>query len=94
VDLPQRELLNQTPSAGAQHTRYQLTPILKKGRPAAAGEDHPFWVFQVPPEISADHNDIFNFRASLLILALMQISGAVVSLAQKLDDVFDDCAEN
>jgi hypothetical protein len=94
VDLPQRAQLNEGPSAGAQHTRYQLTPIVKKGRRAAEGKDHPFWVFQVPPEISADHNDIFNFRASLLILALMQISGAVVSLAKTLDDVFEDCAEN
>ena len=94
VDLPQRARLNEDRSAGAQHTRYHLTPIVKNGRPAAPGGDHPFWVFQVPREISADHNDIFNFRSSLLILALMQMSGAVVSLAKRLDDVFEGCSEN
>jgi hypothetical protein len=92
VDLPQTARLDESPSAGAQHTRYSLTPIVKSGRPADAEtsrSDHPFWVFQVPPQISADHNDIFNFRSSLLMLALMQISGAVVSLAKTLDDVFE-----
>ncbi len=40
------------------------------------------WVFQVPPEVIKDHNDIFNTKARSLILALIQISGAVASLAE------------
>jgi hypothetical protein len=40
------------------------------------------WIFQVPPEVIKDHNDIFNSKARSLILALIQISGAVASLAE------------
>src|SRR5262249_34804470 len=41
------------------------------------------------PNISRSHNDIFNFRSSLLIMALMQISGAVMSLAKGWEEVFE-----
>jgi hypothetical protein len=47
------------------------------------------WVFQVPPRISKDHSDIFNPRCSLLMLGLMQISGAVMSLAWDWKDNFE-----
>src|SRR5262249_20564522 len=90
VDLPQRARLNEDRSAGAQHIRYRLKPVLKKGRPSAPRGDHPFLVFQVPLLISGDRNDRFNLRLRLLMLALMQISGPVVSLAKKLDDVFEE----
>jgi hypothetical protein len=46
------------------------------------------WIFQIPPRISAEHNDVFNNRCSLLTLALMQISGAVMSLAEDWRDSF------
>ena len=56
------------------HTRYELAPHIDKRNPELA------WVFQVNPEIMSEHNDIFNSRSASLLLALIQISGAVVSL--------------
>jgi hypothetical protein len=49
--------------------------------PRFPGESRLAWLFEVPPELVAEHNDIFNPRSSLLFMALMQISGAVMSLA-------------
>jgi hypothetical protein len=46
-------------------------------------------VFQVPPEIIKDHNDIFNSKARSLVLGLIQISGAVASLAENWQDTFE-----
>jgi hypothetical protein len=65
------------------HDRYRLAP---KGGPGAA---RPAWVSHVTPEVVADHNDIFNTRAASLLLALIQVSGAVMSLAQDFDDTFE-----
>lgn len=48
------------------------------------------WIFQVPPEVVAHHNDIFNSLCRELIIGLIQISGAVVSLAQDRRDNFED----
>jgi hypothetical protein len=52
-------------------------------------QEHLAWVFQVPPEISKEHNEIFNYRARLLILALLQVSGSILSLAEKWPDSFE-----
>ena len=40
------------------------------------------WVFQVGRQVIGKHSNIFNSRATSLMLALIQISGAVMSLAQ------------
>jgi hypothetical protein len=66
---------------GPIHMRYELQPL--RPSPTLA------WIFQVPPEIISDHNDIFNARSTLLMLAMMQVSGAVVSLATDIDSNFE-----
>jgi hypothetical protein len=65
------------------HARYTLTP---RGN---TNERRLMWVFQVPPDVIKDHNDIFNSKARSLLLALIQISGAVASLAEDWGDSFE-----
>ena len=81
VDLPVRDRtgLNDRPP----HRRYRLEP---KG---SVNEPRRIWNFQLPPELVEDHNDIFNSRASSLLLALMQISGTVGSLAPDWERSFE-----
>lgn len=86
VDLPAKPTLDSTSGNRAwQHVRYALKP--RSESPGRARS--PFWVFLLPCSISHGHNDIFNYRSSLLVLALMQISGAAVSLAQTWSEVFE-----
>jgi hypothetical protein len=96
IDLPKTISLQEHEKSLPQHIRHFLKPLVgKKGvmgevRNQAIHNDLlAFWIFRIPPDISSDHNDIFNFRSSLLILALMQISGAVVSLAKRWEEVFE-----
>jgi len=81
IDLPKwnRKNLADQP----EHARNKLAPL--------AGFDTPHlaWIFQVPRGISKSHNDIFNYRARLLIMALIQISGAVMSLAEDFNQNFE-----
>ena len=79
IDLP--ETLRHAPG-GPIHRRYRLEPQFPDDRRLA-------WVFQVPPELVDSHNDIFNPRSSLFFMALMQISGAVMSLAADIDRTFE-----
>jgi pimeloyl-ACP methyl ester carboxylesterase len=82
IDLPARartSLADRDPG----HIRHLLTPI---GDRTA---EHATWVFQLPGEIVADHNDIFGYRSNTLLLALMQISGAVLSLAADWRNSFE-----
>ena len=79
IDLP--EWNRSSHNNISNHTRYQLKPLTAYPKLA--------WVFQVPSRISAEHNDIFNTRCSLLILALMQIAGATMSLAKDWEDNFE-----
>lgn len=81
VDLPVRERkgINDWP----EHRRYRLKPKGENYQPEL------FWNFQVSPELISDHNDIFNSRSGSMILALIQMSGAVASLAQDWDDGFE-----
>jgi hypothetical protein len=81
IDLPKwkRQGLADQP----EHERYKLAPLADFDTP------HLAWVFQVPKEISNGHNDIFNFRARLLVMALIQISGAVMSLAEDFERNFE-----
>ncbi len=97
IDLPKTIPLQEHERALPQHIRYVLKPLVgKKGvmghvRNQATYDDlYPFWIFRMPPDISGSHNDIFNFRSSLLIMALMQISGAVMSLAKGWEEVFEE----
>ncbi len=81
IDLPVRDRkdVNDKPP----HRRYRLDPK------RSVEEDRRVWNFQLPPEIVKDHNDIFNSRSSSLILALMQISGTVGSLAPDWESSFE-----
>jgi pimeloyl-ACP methyl ester carboxylesterase len=81
VDLPVRDRtgINDRPP----HRRYRLEP---KGQ---VDQPRRIWNFQLPPELVKDHNDIFNSRASSLLLALMQISGTVGSLAPDWERSFE-----
>lgn len=47
------------------------------------------WIFQIPRELSKDHNDIFNTQMGSLVLSLIQISGAVMSLANDWEQTFE-----
>ena len=79
VDLP--EISRHAPG-GPLHRRYQLNPKYPNERRLA-------WLFQVPPELVGNHNDIFNPLSSLLFMALTQISGAVMSLAKDIELNFE-----
>lgn len=81
IDLPEREpsLTNGDPN----FKRYRLAPL------GDQEQAHRAWIFQLPPSVSKEHNDIFNLRLSLFILSLMQISGAVASLAEDWQDNFE-----
>jgi hypothetical protein len=48
---------------------------------------------EVPPEVIPSHSEIFTVRARLFILALMQISGSVVSLARELEEAFEPATD-
>jgi hypothetical protein len=63
IDLPE---ISRYAPGGPIHRRYQLEPLFPREKRLA-------WLFQVPPELVAEHNDIFNPRSSLLFMALMQI---------------------
>jgi hypothetical protein len=83
IDLPSRERKDMNDVA-VPHIRYTITPIQgNESRP------HLMWVFQIPTELIKDHNDISNSRARSLTLALIQISGAVASLAKEWVDSFE-----
>jgi hypothetical protein len=79
IDLPS---VSRSAPGGPIHTRYQLEPRFP-------GESRLAWLFEVPPELVPDHNDIFNGRSRLFFMALMQISGAVMSLAQDVNRNFE-----
>jgi hypothetical protein len=96
IDLPKGFPLDEMNTSKRQHVRYVLRPLAQPGRsnvPESSGKDEyvcPFWIFQIPPDISASHSDLFNYRSSLLILALMQICGEVMSLANTWEEVFQE----
>jgi hypothetical protein len=81
IDLPIRERSGRADVP--PFARYVLRPLKN------AQQAQLTWVFQVSPEIVADHNDIFNSRASSLMLAMIQMSGAIMSLAHDWDDTFE-----
>lgn len=85
VDLPTRNRKADNDTRSFQ--RYHLVPIDSTHKHFSDG---PAWVFQVPSQLIGDHNDIFNPQSSSLLLALIQISGAVMSLAADWHDTFED----
>ena len=82
IDLPVRDRkgLNDWPA----HRRYRIEPI------GDINDSNLFWNFQVPSELIDGHNDIFNSRSASMILALVQMSGAVASLAEDWNDSFEE----
>ena len=79
VDLPTRDragIADRPPC-----NRYRLAPLGDRLAPKT------IWVFQVPAGIVGDRNNIFNSRASSP--ALIQTSGALMSLAQEWSDTFE-----
>jgi hypothetical protein len=80
VDLP---TTSHRARGGPVHERYVM-------RPKHSGLEKLAWLMQIPPKLVEDHNDIFNPVSSLLFLALVQISGAVMSLAKDIEDNFED----
>jgi hypothetical protein len=81
IDLP---VVSRHTTGGPIHVRYDLQPLS-----STQSSSRLAWIFQVPPEIIPDHNDIFNTKSTLLMLAMMQISGAVVSLATDIGTNFE-----
>jgi hypothetical protein len=81
IDLPTRDRVDG--ERDLPFARYRLSPL---GDPQKA---ETTWVFQLPAALVADHNDIFNAKARELMIGLMQISGAVMSLAQEWKDTFE-----
>jgi len=81
LDLPTRERASK--SDIPPFARYRLLPMQDIHKPQLT------WVFQVPPDVMSDHNDIFNSRAFSLTVALIQVSGAIMSLAQDWRTTFE-----
>ncbi|MBL8527471.1 MAG: hypothetical protein JNL68_07285 [Burkholderiales bacterium] len=81
VDLPTRERTDLN-DRNVEHVQYELAPQRGEWVPCVQ------WIFQVPEEVIAEHNEIFQPTPRALILALIQISGAVASLARDWDDTF------
>ena len=81
VDLPTRERTDLN-DRNVEHVQYELAPTRGEWTPCLQ------WVFQVPGEVIAEHNEIFQPTPRALMLALIQISGAVASLARDWDDTF------
>jgi hypothetical protein len=79
IDLPIGERREGEP---LEHMRYELCS-------ETPNKDQLAWIFQIPGELCADHNDIFNPQMGSLVLALIQISGAVMSLANEWTQTFE-----
>src|SRR5262249_25582352 len=73
IDLPDHD---RSTGKTLTHTAYDLIPK----HPANAS---PFWLFQIPGEIVADHSNIFNYRAASFVLALIQASAVLASAGSK-----------
>ncbi|MBS1810649.1 MAG: hypothetical protein JST84_20970 [Acidobacteria bacterium] len=80
IDLPIGSRIKGEP---LKHMRYRLCSIADDNRENLA------WIFQIPGELSKNHNDIFNPQMGSLVLALIQISGAVMSLANEWVETFE-----
>ncbi len=65
-----------------KHMRYEL-------RSENFSKAELAWIFQIPRELCKDHNDIFNTQMGSLVLSLIQISGAVMSLANDWEQTFE-----
>lgn len=79
VDLPKTERKKGEP---LEHIRYKLASKTPTQANLA-------WIFRMPREISKHHRDIFNFKMASLVLASIQLSGAVASLANKWIKTFE-----
>jgi hypothetical protein len=82
IDLPVRER-NGVADLAVPHVRYAIAPN------DSVENAHLMWIFQVPSEVIEDHSDVFNSRAPSLVLALIQISGALASIADRWENSFE-----
>lgn len=73
IDLPDHD---RSTDDKLTHTAYDLIPMDQD-------KASPFWLFQTPSEIVADHNDIFNYRAASFVLALIQVSAVLASAGSR-----------
>jgi hypothetical protein len=83
IDLPVRERTGRQDVP--DFVRYELATLRNDHE-----RPHLAWIFQVPREVVANHNDIFNSRCRELIIGLIQISGAVMNLAEDRRRNFGD----
>jgi hypothetical protein len=83
IDLPVRERTGRQDVP--DFVRYELATLRNDHE-----RPHLAWIFQVPREVVANHNDIFNSRCRELIIGLIQISGAVMNLAEDRRRNFED----
>lgn len=79
IDLP---LGTRQEDGSLEHMRYEL-------RCLNPDKEELAWIFQIPGDLCKDHNDIFNPQMGSLVLALIQISGAVMSLANEWAQSFE-----
>lgn len=79
IDIPHDRSIGKT----LTHTAYDLIPK----HPANAS---PFWLFQIPGEIVADHSDIFNYQAASFVLALIQVSAVLASAGSGWEKNFSE----
>jgi hypothetical protein len=82
IDLPTRARRG-VDERSVPHARYVLTPS------RSPNTAQLMWAFQVPSEIINGHNDVFNSCAASMVLGLIQISGAVASLAEDWEGSFE-----
>lgn len=77
IDLPQKGEEEKEQKSNC-HERYRLEPAEMRK------QEGPFWLFQVPPESIDSHNGTHeNARSNLLVMALVQMSGSITSLAEE-----------
>jgi hypothetical protein len=70
------------------HERYVLEQL-----PGYMNSAQPFWVVQLPGDLVGGHNDIFNHRAGLLMMAFTQIAGATMSLWTDYNQTFEGAGD-
>jgi hypothetical protein len=80
IDLPQ---------AGHERERDECHLRYRMENTAGTGAYAPLWVFQVPGELIEEHGDIFNGRSNLLMMALIQVSGATMSVFNSYPGMFE-----
>ena len=79
IDLP---TILRTCTTDPEHARFNLDPLYPE-------QKRLVWIFRVQNALIKDHNAIFEPITALLFMAMMQISGAIMSLAEDIDSNFE-----